>query len=107
MPSELRCSFRSLYIDDLIQILRLWDIETMEVNGRKTPLKRAQTMKEFRESETSAVLMVSSVATAGLNLDCANILIIVVCLFFTFHHCNREADKCIRIYYGPIRMSNN
>lgn len=78
----------------------------MEINGRKSPIKRAQTMKEFRESNTPAVLIVSSVATAGLNLDCANILIIVVRVSFIFGHC-RGADSWTRISYGLIRMSNN
>ncbi|KAI0091818.1 P-loop containing nucleoside triphosphate hydrolase protein, partial [Irpex rosettiformis] len=57
-------------------IFRLWGIETMEIHGGKTPKMRAKTLKAFREAKTAAVLLVSIVGIAGLNLDCANIMII-------------------------------
>lgn len=107
MLSEFRRSFDLIYIDGSDQILRLWDIETMEINGRRSPMQRAQIMKEFREMETSAVLIVSSVATAGLNLDCANILIIVVRSSLILSHYHGEADNRTRIFCGLNRTSNN
>ena len=53
----------------------------MEINGKKTAPQRARVLKEFRESPNPAVLIVSNVGIAGLNLDCANILIIAVSWF--------------------------
>ena len=52
----------------------------MEINGKKTAPQRARVLREYRESPNPAVLIVSNVGIAGLNLDCANILIIAVSL---------------------------
>lgn len=68
--------------DDVCQIFRFHNIETMEVHGAKSRKSRSETLKAFRESTRPSVLIVSSVGTTGLNLDCACILIVAVNVLF-------------------------
>ena len=50
----------------------------MALDGSMTIPQRGKVLKAFRESTKPEVLLVSDVGLAGLNLDCANILIIMV-----------------------------
>ena len=50
----------------------------MFLNGGMGVKRRAHTLKAFRESKKSEVLVISSIGVTGLNLDCANIVIVHV-----------------------------
>ena len=50
----------------------------MFLSGKVPVKKRAAILKEFRESKEPVVLVVSSIGLSGLNLDCANIVIMKV-----------------------------
>ncbi|KAI0085377.1 P-loop containing nucleoside triphosphate hydrolase protein, partial [Irpex rosettiformis] len=56
--------------------LAFYNINTLEIHGKKSAAQRAATLRQFRTSSDAVVLIVSNVGTTGLNLDCANILII-------------------------------
>ncbi|KAI0748986.1 P-loop containing nucleoside triphosphate hydrolase protein [Irpex lacteus] len=61
----------------LCKILGFFDVHPFEIDGTKTLRERAEELARFRESPNFEVLFVSSVGTTGLNLECANILIIL------------------------------
>jgi hypothetical protein len=50
----------------------------MVVDGKVLPAKRAEILRDFRRSKKPEVLLLSQVGLTGLNLDCANILVILV-----------------------------
>ena len=59
----------------------MFDLEGIKylfISGKVAPKKRAKILKEFRESKEPLVLVVSGVAQSGLNIDCANIVILKV-----------------------------
>ena len=58
--------------------MELHGIKTLELNGYKSQKERATAIREFHAAKDSLVLLVSNVANIGLNLQCANILIILV-----------------------------
>jgi hypothetical protein len=58
--------------------MMLHGIKAMSITGKHNPRVRAQTLLEFRQSPKSEVLFMSNVGIAGINLDCANIMIILV-----------------------------
>ena len=68
----------------------------MEINEKKPPAHRAKVLKAYRESLNSTLLIVSSVSTMGLNLDCANILIIAVSLCFGASHYQASTNMLMR-----------
>ena len=76
---------RAAMLTVLCQILELHGIKTLELNGFKTKKERAAAIKQFHDSAESVVLIVSNVANVGLNLQCANILIILVCAPLLLH----------------------
>ncbi|KIP01229.1 hypothetical protein PHLGIDRAFT_123540, partial [Phlebiopsis gigantea 11061_1 CR5-6] len=66
------------HFDYIEAVLKLHGIDHVHVlHGGHTVTQRAKTLKSFRESTQPAVLVMSQVGIAGLNLDCASILIIV------------------------------
>lgn len=75
----------------------------MEINGTRTVQRRAKELKKFRESAKSEVLIVSSVGTTGLNLECANILIILVRCFDTASSLYRDVYHDCRMCSGQSR----
>jgi hypothetical protein len=50
----------------------------MEIHGKNSLRQRSDTLLRFRDSPNSEVLFVSNVGMTGLNIDCANIVIILV-----------------------------
>jgi SNF2 family DNA or RNA helicase len=56
----------------------LHGIKAMSITGKHNSHVRAQTLLEFHQSSKSEVLFMSNVGIAGINLDCANIMIILV-----------------------------
>ena len=62
------------------QVLSFWDVKTFVLSGDCSTPARTRTIRQFEDCNEFAVLIVSSVGVAGLNLQCAHILIIVVSL---------------------------
>ena len=54
----------------------------MQLNGKMPPSERDESVKKFRAAgrDDARVLILSNVGMTGLNLPCANILIMLVCL---------------------------
>jgi SNF2 family DNA or RNA helicase len=67
--------------------MKLHGITPMSIHGKHNPRQRAQTLLEFRESPKSEVLFMSNVGISGINLDCANVMIILVSYSFHFILC--------------------
>ncbi|KIO00764.1 hypothetical protein M404DRAFT_151975 [Pisolithus tinctorius Marx 270] len=64
----------------LIDVLALYDIAAIELNGTMTLKKRQAALDDFRTSTRTTghrVLIISNVGMVGLNLACANIMVIV------------------------------
>lgn len=57
----------------------------MSINGNNPPKVRQDILKRFQESEQDGprVLVVSTVGITGLNMACANIVIMLVGLLFS------------------------
>lgn len=70
------------HIDERPQILELYDIHPLELNGMMTIKQRVQSVQKFTQSAKSEVMIISNVAQVGLNLQVANILVILVRLIF-------------------------
>lgn len=73
----------------IFQILTLYGIKSVEFNGKTPHAKRKKVLNEFRRSTPKAgarVLILSTVGAVGLNLACANIMIIVVRTSLIFDH---------------------
>ncbi|KAI6008989.1 P-loop containing nucleoside triphosphate hydrolase protein [Pisolithus microcarpus] len=63
----------------IIDVLKLYGIKALELHGKIGPAKRKSVLNEFRSSTRDAgsrVLILSLVGMVGLNLACANIMII-------------------------------
>lgn len=60
--------------------LRGFDIDVLELNGKVPAKKRHAVLSEFRgNSETTPrVLLLSSIGSVGLNIDVANVVIMLV-----------------------------
>ncbi|EIW75348.1 hypothetical protein CONPUDRAFT_66102, partial [Coniophora puteana RWD-64-598 SS2] len=60
-------------------VLALYGIKTLVLHGGHQPPQRAAILREFRESgrEGPRVLILSSAGAVGLNIDCANLMIIM------------------------------
>ncbi|KAI6029042.1 P-loop containing nucleoside triphosphate hydrolase protein [Pisolithus microcarpus] len=64
----------------IVDILSLYGIEVIELNGTMTLKKRQAAIDDFRTSTRMSghrVLIISNVGMVGLNLACANIMVIV------------------------------
>ena len=53
------------------------------MGGNTKGSRRRQLIQQFEDDTRFAVLVVSSVGVAGLNLQCANILVVMVSTSFT------------------------
>ena len=53
-------------------------IYALYIDGRMSVTARDKVIEEFRGTDKSVALFLSPMGTTGLNLDCANILIIMV-----------------------------
>lgn len=79
-----------LSIFDLSQVLKLHGINVLEYNGGMTQQQRGKVLEAFRASGGTRVLLLSNVGATGLNLDVANILVIIVsvkCFFLPLINC--------------------
>ena len=67
----------------ITQILRLHNIDVYEMTGKMSMKARDEALKSF-SAKTSRdgqrVLLMSEVGTVGLNIDCANVIIFIVCI---------------------------
>ena len=68
----------------------------MEINEKKSSADRTKVLKAYRESLDSSLLIVSNVSTMGLNLDCANVLIIAVSPCFSKSHHQTSTNMLTR-----------
>lgn len=60
------------------QVLKLYNIQALEYNGKMSARQRAKILEKFRGEDDIRVLILSDVGAEGLNLQCANIMIKVV-----------------------------
>ncbi|KAK7440780.1 hypothetical protein VKT23_016856 [Stygiomarasmius scandens] len=70
----------SNFVKNLPQIgavLQLFGIEFLQYNGEVTPKKRAETVRQFQRPDGPRVMIISQVGSVGLNLDFANIMIVL------------------------------
>jgi hypothetical protein len=58
----------------------------MVIDGKVLLAKRAEIFRDFRWSKKPEVLLLSQVGLTGLNLDCANILVILVSINIITQH---------------------
>ncbi|KZP14422.1 hypothetical protein FIBSPDRAFT_684637, partial [Athelia psychrophila] len=63
----------------ITDVLRVYGVELLEFNGSMSEKAKAESLAEFKSEEdgTRRVMLLSSVGTTGLNLDFANVLIIL------------------------------
>lgn len=66
-------------LNDAAQVFDLWGIDAFWISGRTTSPQRTRILQKFRDASEFSILVVSSVGVSGLNLQCANILVIMVC----------------------------
>lgn len=67
------------------EVLLLHNIAFSTYNGSMNAMQRKDTIKDFRTANGPRVLLMSKVGSQGLNLDCANILIVLVSFGFALH----------------------
>ncbi|KAF7964787.1 hypothetical protein HWV62_2906 [Athelia sp. TMB] len=67
----------------ILDVLNLYDIKVVEFNGSMSEKARVAALKEFKDEdpETARVMLMSNVGQTGLNLDFANVLIIIDALW--------------------------
>jgi hypothetical protein len=60
--------------------LKLHGIKAVEIHGKVKPRQRTAILKSFQDSgvDDARVLVMSNVGTTGLNLQCANIMVVMV-----------------------------
>lgn len=73
------------------QVLEANGIKVVTMHGSMSQLKRVDLLNQFRfcDSNGARVLLISNVGSVGLNIACANILIIVV----RTHDCRRSQKR--------------
>ncbi|KAF8808358.1 hypothetical protein BYT27DRAFT_7097080 [Phlegmacium glaucopus] len=59
----------------LLNVLSLYGIQALSIDGQMTFENRAATVSKFRSQPDARVLIFSSVGSTGLNLSCANTII--------------------------------
>jgi SNF2 family DNA or RNA helicase len=74
------CTFRK-GADIIQQVLSFYGIEALIFNSSLTESKKRQNLNSFRNDPRYRVLIIGNLGIAGLNLACANILIIAVCFY--------------------------
>ena len=67
-----------------LQILALYNVKFLWIDGDLDYAKRAAIVKDFVESKDIMVLIFSSVGSVGLNLSCANYIVFLVCFISYF-----------------------
>ena len=58
--------------------MKLHKIDVLEYNGGMSQQQRGKILETYRSSGGGRVLLLSNVGATGLNLDIANILVIIV-----------------------------
>lgn len=76
---RLRRLYLLLFVD-AFQILTLYGIKFLYIDGQTSFNNRAKIVKRFREDPTYRVLIISSVGSTGLNLTVADTVIFLVSL---------------------------
>lgn len=80
------------------QVLQHYAIAPLFLNGNMTMEQRREVIETFMDSPDPQVLVLSEVGIAGLNLDCANIIIIVVCYPDAFYLLCADCDAgCVMV----------
>lgn len=71
-------------------------IEYVAIYGEVSQRSRVEKLRQFRESgrDGARVLILSNVGSVGLNIACANILIIVVRIFSSDYGSTQTTDNC-------------
>ncbi|KAG1838807.1 P-loop containing nucleoside triphosphate hydrolase protein [Suillus subalutaceus] len=92
------CAFPSSYTQ-VMKVLALYGIQTLQIYGKLSMSTRTDIIAEFKNSgrDGARVLIISNVGLTGLNLPCANILIIVDSLWSA----TDEGQLIGRIYRPP------
>lgn len=92
------CAFPSSYTQ-VLKVLELHGITTLQIHGKLSTTARTDVITQFRSSGRYGprVLIISNVGLTGLNLPCANILIIVDSLWSA----TDEGQLIGRIYCPP------
>ncbi|KAG2336736.1 P-loop containing nucleoside triphosphate hydrolase protein [Suillus weaverae] len=92
------CAFPSSYTQ-VIKVLELHGIMTLQIHGKLSTSARTDIIAKFKNSTQDGprVLIISNVGLTGLNLPCANILIIVDSLWSA----TDEGQLIGRIYRPP------
>lgn len=100
------CAFPSSN-DIVIQALNLHNISCLPFSGKMSPLERQDIINTFKRGGPGdpRVLLLSPCGLVGLNLPCANFLVIVVSS--TISHCFPFQILILlnpRIHFGPLKM---
>lgn len=76
----------TVYNDSLKQLLDIYGVKYVSISGHNPPSTRTKIIQDFRSSgrDGARVLLLSNVGLTGLNLPCANILIVVVSSRFNY-----------------------
>ncbi|KAG1894055.1 P-loop containing nucleoside triphosphate hydrolase protein [Suillus fuscotomentosus] len=92
------CAFPSSYTQ-VLKVLELNHISTLQIHGKLSASARTDIIAQFKSSRRDGprVLIISNVGLTGLNLPCANILIIVDSLWSA----TDEGQLIGRIYRPP------
>ncbi|KAG1763002.1 P-loop containing nucleoside triphosphate hydrolase protein [Suillus placidus] len=78
------CAFPSSYTQ-VLKVLELNSVRTLQMHGKLSMSARTDIISQFKSSgrDGPRVLIMSNIGLTGLNLPCANILIIVVSIRFS------------------------
>ncbi|KAG1772200.1 P-loop containing nucleoside triphosphate hydrolase protein [Suillus placidus] len=92
------CAFPSSYTQ-VLKVLELNSVRTLQMHGKLSMSARTNIISQFKSSgrDGPRVLIMSNIGLTGLNLPCANILIIVDSLWST----TDEGQLIGRIYRPP------
>lgn len=109
LPVSLSSILASTISNLRFQILALFGLKYIEVTGRLAPAARAAALKAFEQGgrDDPRILILSNVGMVGLNIACANILIIVVrsvsisCSCCSLHHRTRSG-RLKRIHSSSV-----
>ncbi|KIK38068.1 hypothetical protein CY34DRAFT_91603, partial [Suillus luteus UH-Slu-Lm8-n1] len=92
------CAFPSSYTQ-VLKVLELNGVQTLQIHGKLSTSTRTDIISQFKSSgrDGPRVLIMSNIGLTGLNLPCANILIIVDSLWSA----TDEGQLIGRIYRPP------
>ena len=85
-----------------MQVLKANGIEALTMHGSMSQKKRMELLRQFRECDRrgARVLLISNVDSVGLNIACANIVIIVVRKHFVCMRSEITDVGCDRTSFG-------